>query len=82
MMLKDKGVKNLLRRLRDNVENSHNPPEIIKSSRLISSAKGNSRSKSNIQENIESPLKNKKASKILINPVPVDIAQKSKTTKK
>ena len=35
-MLKDKGIKNLLSRLRDNVENSaKQPPEIIASSKLL-----------------------------------------------
>ena len=36
-MLKDKGIKNLLQRMRNNVENSANrPPEVIKNSKLIS----------------------------------------------
>lgn len=83
-MLKDKVVKNLLEKLRDNVEKSaHNPPEIIKSSKLISCGKGKSVTKApNSSENVELPSPGKRSSKVLINPVPVDIGSKSKLLKK
>lgn len=84
-MLKEKGLKNLLQKLRDNVETSaQKPPEVIKSSKLMSCGKP-SPSKSKMEapsENIESPTKSKRGSKVLFNPVPVDIGHKSKVLKK
>ena len=81
-MLKDKGIKNLLSRLRDNVENSaKKPPEFIANSKLLSCGPKNSSSPVQKQpqvENLDSPtLRNRKNSKVLINPVPVDIGKKS-----
>lgn len=83
-MLKDKGIKNLLQRLRDNVETSaQRPPEVIKSSKLISCGKGEARPKQPpSSENVESPGRCRRGSKVLFNPVPVDIGQKSKILKK
>lgn len=74
-MMKNKGIKNLLMRLRENVEASPNKsPEIIKSSKLISCGP----SKSSVLENNS----RRNSSKVLINPVPVDIVKKSKATKR
>lgn len=74
-MMKNKGIKNLLSRLRDNVQASPNKsPQIIKSSKLISCGP----SKSKIIDNGS----RRNSSKVLINPVPVDIARKSKATKR
>ena len=73
--MKNKGIKNLLSRLRDNVQASPNKsPQIIKSSKLISCGP----SKSKIIDNGS----RRNSSKVLINPVPVDIARKSKATKR
>ena len=53
-MLKDKGIKNLLSRLRDNVENSaKQPPEIIQNSKLLSCGSKKSQ--------VSSPAKQKEA---------------------
>lgn len=89
-MLKEKGIKSLLQRMRDNVENSSNrPAEVIKSSKLIScgsdSIKNTPASRSpQKQDSVpQSPtLRSKRNSKVLINPVPVDIGRKSKLLKK
>jgi hypothetical protein len=70
--------------LRDNVESSaKNPPEVIKSSKLISCGSGSSPRKVIVpSETVESPLRGKRNSKVLFNPVPVDIGSKSKILKK
>lgn len=75
-MMKNKGIKNLLHRLRENVEASPKKElEIIKSSKLISCGPSPSN---------EIPLTNsrKNSSKVMINPVPVDIVRKSMVAKK
>lgn len=71
-IMKARGVKSLLQRLRDNVENSPTKnPEVIKTSKLISV--GN-------ESAVRSPQNTRKNSKVMINPVPVDIAKKSLAT--
>lgn len=70
-MVKDKGIKNLLQRLRDNVESSPTkPPETIKTSKLISCGKSK-------DKNVSPEGRSRKNSKVMINPVPVDIVKKS-----
>ena len=62
-MIKDRGIKSLLQRLRHNVETSaHSKPEPIAASRLIVGEE-----KKKIQE-VQSSAKK---GKVLINPVPV-----------
>ena len=69
--MKDKGIKSLLQRLRNNVEISpHKTPEKITSSKLIPTG---TKSK---EKDGESSAGRK--SKVLINPVPVDIVSQSK----
>ena len=58
---KDKALKNLLQSLRNNI-NSSKPPETIKGTRLMST--GSSQQKGNF------------GSKVMINPVPVDITRR------
>lgn len=66
-MKKDQTLKNLLRSLRNNISSSRSkPPEIIKGTRLMATG---------------SQLKNTSKtigtkSKVMINPVPVDITQR------
>jgi hypothetical protein len=85
-MLKEKNIKNLLSRIRKNVEKSANQqPEIIRNSKLLSCGPGAKAASQNQNQHrdIESPtLIAKRNSKVLINPVPVDIGRKSKMTKK
>lgn len=70
-MLKDRGIKNLLQRLRDNVESSpQGLKEPITSSKLISVRESKPAGEPS------SPGRNK--SKVMINPVPVDIGKRSK----
>jgi hypothetical protein len=76
-MMKDRGVKNLLLRLRENVESSaKQPPEIIKSSKLVSCGPSKSVGRESLSPS------NKNGFKVLINPVPVDIVKKSRSVKK
>lgn len=70
-MLKDRGIKSLLQRLRNNVEISpHKTPEKITSSKLLST---NTKSKDNLSNT-------SRKSKVMINPVPVDIVSRSRAT--
>jgi hypothetical protein len=69
-MMKNRGVKSLLQRLRENIEISpQKNPEVIKTSKLITCG---------VPDANLSPLR--KSSKVMINPVPVDIARKSLAT--
>ncbi len=52
-MLKEKGLKNLLQQLRDNVESSaKKAPEVIKNSKLISCGKTESKNRKASPENV------------------------------
>lgn len=74
-MMKGKSIKNLLMRLRENVETSpKKAPEMIKSSKLISCGPPPAADKD--------LLSKRNSSKVMINPVPVDIVQKSKASRR
>jgi len=74
-MIKSKGIKNLLQRLRENVDASPTKgPEAIKSSKLINSGSSPNKKSS---KSIDSIQKDRRGSKVMINPVPVDIERKS-----
>ena len=63
-MMKERGMKSLLQRLRNNVSNSgKDSPQTIKVSKLISCGEKNSQNQQMSK------------SKVLINPVPVDIGK-------
>jgi hypothetical protein len=74
-MTKKKGIKNLLQRLRENVESSPKQQiSTIKAPKTIISQKD--------EFSEQQTLSQRRNSKVIINPVPIDIQQKSKVIRK